>query len=107
MRRPKHVKTEVGRIRRFRSPIFVFVCAFVFASGTAALAYSTTSVSGTGRAQAVTAHHPRCRQRLEPGGGELVPQFGRIVGTTCARGVPRPPEHLVRRTLRKGFEWDV
>ena len=56
--RPKHVRTEDARLRRFRSPIILFVCAFVLASGGVAVAYTTTSVSGTGRAQAMTLATP-------------------------------------------------
>jgi hypothetical protein len=87
--RPKHVRTQDGRIRRLRSPIVLFVCAFVFASGTAAFAYTTAPGSGTGHAQAIalnppgvgTASNPTTTSlslrwvaspELPPGGGYLV-----------------------------------
>jgi hypothetical protein len=89
--RPKHVRAEDGRIRRFRSPIVLFVCAFVFASGTAAFAYTMAPGSGTGHAQAVTLNSPgagsaskptatslslswETSSGLPPGGGYLVLQ---------------------------------
>ena len=96
MRRPKHVKTEVGRIRRFRSPIFVFVCAFVFASGTAALAYSTTSVSGTGRAQAVTLTTPGAGSASNPGAASLSLSWG------ASSGLPAHAGYLVLRSTSSG-----
>jgi Putative Ig domain len=87
--RPKHVKAEDGHIRRLRSPIVLFVCAFVFASGTAAFAYTMAPGSGTGHAQAVTLNSPgagsaskptttsvslswEASSELPPGGGYLV-----------------------------------
>ena len=57
-RRPKHRRTEAGRIRRARNPIILFVCAFVVASGSAAFAYNTTPGSGKGQAQAIALGTP-------------------------------------------------
>ena len=87
--RPKHVRAEDGRIHRLRSPIVLFVSAFVFASGTAAFAYTVGPGSGTGHAQAVTLNSPgagsasrttttslslswEASSGLPPGGGYLV-----------------------------------
>ena len=87
--RPKHVRAEDGRIHRLRSPIVLFVSAFVFASGTAAFAYTMGPGSGTGHAQAVTLNSPgagsasrttttslslswEASSGLPPGGGYLV-----------------------------------
>lgn len=87
--RLKHVRTEDGRIPRRRSPIVLFVCAFVLASGTAAFAYTTTPGGGTGQAQAITLNSPGvgsasnptktslslrwvASSELPPGGGYLV-----------------------------------
>lgn len=65
-RRPKHGRTEDGRIRRARTPIIVFVSAFVIASGSAAFAYSTTPGSGTGQAQAVALDTPGAGSTSNP-----------------------------------------
>jgi hypothetical protein len=107
--RPKHVRTEDGRIRRLRSPIVLFVCGFVVASGTAAFAYSTTPGSGTGQAQAITLNTPGvgsasnptttslslrwvASSALPPGGGYLVLRstssggpYSKISSGTCQR----------------------
>ena len=53
-RRPRHVRSQERGIRRRWVPIVLSVGAFVLASGSTALAYVTTSGSGTGAAQAVT-----------------------------------------------------
>ena len=105
--RPKHVRTEDGRLRRFRSPIILFVCAFVLASGGVAVAYTTTSVSGTGRAQAMTLSDSRCRLCFEAGGDEPVLELGGSSGAAGARWVPRPAQHVAHGAVRKGLQRNV
>ena len=96
MRRPKHVRTDHGRTRRFRSPMFLFVCAFVFASGTAAFAYSTTSVSGTGRAQAVTLATPGAGSASNPAATSVSLSWG------ASSGLPPHAGYLVLRSTSSG-----
>ncbi len=85
----KHAGTEDAGRRGLSRRIALFVCAFVLASGSAALAYNTTQVSGTGRAQAIALDTPGvgstskptttslsltwvASSQLPPGGGYLV-----------------------------------
>jgi hypothetical protein len=96
VRRPKHVRTDHGRRRRFSGPIFLFVCAFVVASGTAAWAYSTTSVSGTGRAQAVTLHTPGAGSASNPAATSLSLSWG------ASSGLPLHAGYLVLRSTSSG-----
>ena len=96
--RPKHVGTEDGRIRRLRSPIVLFVCAFVLASGTAAFAYSTTPGSGTGQAQAIALNTPGVGSASNPtttslslrwaASSELPPGSGYLVLRSTSSGGP-------------------
>ena len=94
--RPKHVRTEVRRIRRFRSPIVLFVCAFIVASGTAAFAYSTTSLSGTGQAQAVTLNTPGAGSASSPTPTSLSLSWG------ASSGLPPHGGYLVLRSTSSG-----
>ncbi len=96
MRRPKHLRTDQGPRRRFRSPIFLFVCAFIVASGTAALAYSTTSVSGTGRAQAVTLTTPGAGSASKPTATSVSLNWG------ASPGLPPHAGYLVLRSTSSG-----
>jgi len=106
--RPKHVRTEDGRIRRLRSPIVLFVCAFIFASGTAAFAYTTAPGSGTGHAQAIALNSPGVGTASNPTTTSL---------SYCARGLSRrrllllsPSSVLVRRVSRAvgpRLEWSA
>jgi hypothetical protein len=96
VRRPKHVSTDHGRRRRYRGPMFLFVCAFVFASGTAALAFSTTSVSGTGRAQAVTLATPGAGSASNPGATSVSLSWG------ASSGLPAHAGYLVLRSTSSG-----
>jgi len=96
--RPKHVRTEDGRIRRLRSPIVLFVCAFIFASGTAAFAYTTAPGSGTGHAQAIALNSPGVGTASNPtttslslrwvASSELPPGSGYLVLRSLSSGGP-------------------
>lgn len=94
--RPKHVRSEDRRIRRFRSPIVLLVCAFAVASGTAAFAYTTTSVSGTGRAQAVTLNTPGAGTASNPAATSLSLSWG------ASSGLPAHGGYLVLRSTSSG-----
>lgn len=94
--RPKHVRTEEGRIRRFRSPIVLFVCAFVFASGSAAFAYTTIRGSGTGQAQAVALKPPGAGNASNPTTTSL------SLSWAASPNVPSGGGYLVLRSTSSG-----
>ena len=105
------MRAEGGGIRHRFSPIALVVCAFVVASGTAALAYGATQVSGTGRAQAVSLGPPSAPSVSSPtttslslhwaassdlptGGGYLVLRstspdgpYAKVSSGTCAQSI--------------------
>jgi hypothetical protein len=60
MRKGRNVQTQHSRhgIRRFLSPVVLFVCAFLFASSGAAFAYFSVSGSGGASAKATTLAAP-------------------------------------------------
>ena len=95
-RRPKHVRAEDGRIRRLRSPIVLFACAFVFASGTAAFAYTTAPGSGTGHAQAVTLNSPGAGSASKPTTTSL------SLSWEASSGLPPGGGYLVLRSTSSG-----
>ena len=94
--RPKHGESEDGRFRRLRSPIVLFVCAFVFASGTAAFAYTTISGSGTGTAQAMTLNTPGAGSTSKPTTTSLSLSWG------ASSGLPPGGGYLVLRSTSSG-----
>ena len=94
--RPKHGRSEDGRIRRLRSPIVLFVSAFVLASGSAAFAYTTTSGSGTGRAQAITLNTPGAGSASKPTTTSL------SLSWEASSGLPPGGGYLVLRSTSAG-----
>lgn len=91
-RRPRHVRTQERGIRRRWAPIFLFVGAFVLASGSAALAYVTTSGSGTGAAQAVTLQSAGAGAAASPTPTSLTLSWG------ASPGLPSGGGYLVLRS---------
>jgi Putative Ig domain len=82
--------------RRAHSPVVVFVCAFVLASGTAAFAYVASSGSGTGRAEAVTLNVPGAGSASNPTTTSLSLSWGPSTGLPALGG------YLVLRSTSPG-----
>ena len=95
-RQPKHVMAEDSRVRRFRTPIVLFVGGFVLASGTATLAYDTTPGSGTARAQAITLSAPGVGSASKPTTTSLLLSWG------ASPGLPSGGGYLVLRSTSSG-----
>ena len=96
---PRHGRAEAGRVSRFRTPIVVFVGAFVLASGTAALAYDTTSGSGTARAQAIALSAPGGGSASKPTTTSLLLSWG------ASSGLPSRGGYLVLRSTSPGGQY--
>ena len=94
--RPKHVRTQDGRIRRLRTPVVLFVCAFIFASGTAAFAYTMAPGGGTGHAQAVTLNSPSAGSASKPTATSLTLTW------EASSGLPPGGGYLVLRSTSSG-----
>ncbi len=95
-RRPRHGRAQGGRVRRLRSPILLFVCGFVLASGTAAFAYTTTSGTGTGTAQAVTLEMPGAGATSQSAATSLTLSWG------VSSALPQGGGYLVLRSATPG-----
>ena len=95
-RQPKHVRAKARRLRRFRTPIVLFVGAFALASGTVALAYDTTAGDGAGRAQAVTLTSPGEGTVSKSTPASLTLSWG------AASGLPSAGGYLVLRSTSTG-----
>ena len=95
-RRPRHVRTQERGIRRRWVSIVLFVGAFVLASGSAALAYVTTSGSGTGAAQAVTLQPAGAGAAANPTPTSLTLSWG------ASPGLPSGGGYLVLRSSTSG-----
>ncbi len=91
-RRPRHVRTEEGGIRRHWVPIVLFAGAFVLASSTAAIAYVATPGSGTGTAQAVTLNTAGAGTAASPTATSLALSWG------ASPGLPSGGGYLVLRS---------
>ncbi len=95
-RQPRHVRARARCLRRFRTPIVLFVGAFALASGTVALAYDTTAGDGAGRAQAVTLTSPGEGTVSKPTPASLSLSWG------AASGLPSAGGYLVLRSTSTG-----
>ena len=95
-RRQRHGRSKAGRLRRFPAAVPVFVLAFLLASGTATLAYETTSGNGTGQAQAVTLSAPGSGTASNPSATSLLLSWG------ASSGLPANGGYLVLRSTSSG-----
>ncbi len=85
-----------GRVRRLRTPLILFACAFAVASSSVAFAFTTATGNGAGQAQAVKLQSPGAGTATQPGRTSLVLSWG------AAANLPAKGGYLVLRSLWSG-----
>jgi len=92
--RGRHARTNTlhGRVRRLRTPLILFTCAFAVASSSVAFAFTTATGNGEGQAQAVQLPMPGAGTATYPGRTSLVLIWG------AATTLPSKGGYLVLRS---------